>query len=198
MNRLNIKIGIALAVLSLVMAACTDPADEALDDDLTIEMPANDEAPADDDALGDDQGTTDGAVAGGDQGDGDATSVWPLPTANAQVLFAWTQTDDELQLSENSDFTMTDIDADGVLTYYREYFPSIGLEINEFAAGTSTVMNLTKPADPSWSGVLQTADNSDGTATVHQEFTDYKEPGETTTGETVSGSSSPDEGESGD
>ncbi len=83
MNRLNIKIGMALAILSLAMAACTDPSDEALDDDLIVAMPADDEATADDDALGDDQGTTDGAVAGGDQGDGDARSVWPLPTANA-------------------------------------------------------------------------------------------------------------------
>jgi len=165
MRRSFISLVGVLFALVLIAAACGDSGTEEL-------FGGDIEQPGDDDNS-DSDGGGDAPTTGGND---DLMSVWPLPAGDAQVLFAWSQIDDSFQLAENSDFSMTNTNADAVLDFYRVYFPSIGIEISEFAAGTSTVMNLSDPNEPNWRGVLQTADNSDGTTTVHQAFSLIKDP----------------------
>ena len=70
---------------------------------------------------------------------------------------------------------------DEVLIFYRGYFADMGIETNEFPAGESTVMNLTDPTNPAWSGVMQTGIGSDGYVTVTQSYSELKESTDTTT-----------------
>jgi hypothetical protein len=169
-----------LLLLAVTGAGCGD---DGGDDDESVTVGAEDDAgdeSGEDESGEDDEGATGDDDAGASNA-GDLQVVWDLPPGEFTVWLPYQLIDDELQYSESASFQTTSVSMDEVLAFYRDYFPTIGLEIDELELGESVAMNLTKPDDPLWTGVMQTGVDPEGAVTVSQNYTDPKESGDTTT-----------------
>lgn len=173
------SIALLLALL-VTLAACGGDGDDATtavspDDQTAAAGDGPDDAGTDGDPASpaSEEPADDGAAATGSSGD--LQVVWPLPPGNFEAFLPYQLIDDEFQYSEFAAFQTMEVSVDDVLDHYRQYFPTIGFEVNELELGESIALNLTNPEDPAWTGVVQAGETSDGWVTVSQNYSDPKD-----------------------
>ncbi|MEM7142710.1 MAG: hypothetical protein AAF548_16935, partial [Actinomycetota bacterium] len=205
MRKTRFSMAVLLAI-ALLFAGCSDDGGDSaeLSDDDTSDSDGggnggdggsgsdDDTGSVDDTGSGDDtepSDDSDGGSTSGSTTSGDLESVWPLPGGDFMVWLPFQVTDNEFSYGEFASFQTMSVTMDEVLDFYRSYFPTVGLEMNELELGESIAINLTNPDDAAWTGVVQTGVDPQGYVTVSQNFTDPKESTTTTTSEPAAASS---------
>lgn len=142
--------------------------EESTSDDMTVEFGSDSD---------EDGGTSSTTVTDGDAegaGAGDLESVWPLPDGDASVLFAYELYEDDLVRRETATFEITGTGVATIIVFYEDLFASMGYETNQLELGESIALNVSDPAKPNLTAVVQAGPQPNGRLTLNQEKSELK------------------------
>ncbi|MGI9600738.1 MAG: hypothetical protein ACR2QE_02555 [Acidimicrobiales bacterium] len=105
-------------------------------------------------------------------------SVFPLPPGELSELFPYSVIDNESVRSETATFLLAGPGVDAVITYYDDLLSAMGYVIDDpVALGDSLAIDISDPANPNVTAVIQAGPvaTDDATVQLNQERTEIKE-----------------------